>query len=76
MKKPDLPEQIGDPRAWSNLRMILQTLMGRRGNKLPEITPRKLTAAAGPTKAEYDALGARVLQLEQSFEAIRARLDD
>lgn len=76
MKKPEIAEKPDDPRAWESLRTLLGILVGRRGNKLAAITPRKLTAASSPTKAEYDALAARVLQLEQSYEAIRSRLDD
>lgn len=76
MKKPPIPERQNDPNAWANIRMTLDILMGRRGNKIQPITVKKLTSVAAPTKAEYDALASQVVYLQQQFNALVARFDE
>jgi hypothetical protein len=76
MLKPDLPDP-GSPDYFTKLKIIIQTITGRRKNK---ITVRATTSAnavgAAPTKAEFDALRADHLELREKFLALVARFDD
>jgi hypothetical protein len=56
-------------------RVTLEILTGRRGNRLPEIQPTQLSFSNPPTKAECDALAARLLFLERCYERLRDRMD-
>lgn len=53
----------------------LEQLTGRRGAKLPAVTPTKLSFSNPPTQTECQALAARVVYLEKCYEALRERLD-
>lgn len=74
MKKPSL----GDPRNPTflpHVKVWLETLCGRRGNRIEPLQIVKQIAVATPTKAEYDALASQVVDLQATVNALIERLD-
>ncbi|MDB5814420.1 MAG: hypothetical protein JWN23_1537 [Rhodocyclales bacterium] len=74
--KPDLPD-VGSPEFFVKLKMIIQIMTGRRKNKIA-VVPIQSADAAGsaPTKAEFDALRADVIETRTKLTALIARFDD
>lgn len=77
MRTPDIPQGSAATPGWVDaVRMTLQILTGRRGNRLGALREVKLEAELStPTKAEYDAMGQQVVLLQKQMNALTARLD-
>ena len=69
-KKPGIP--AGTP-AW--LKIFLEIIAGRRGNKIAVPLRQNLTFSATPTKAECEALYSYVNDMRASLDALVNRLD-
>lgn len=75
MKKPDIPDVTAATPDWvRNVRLVLQILLGRRGERILPLREVKLTAAAAPTQAEYDALGQQIVNLQKKVNELVALL--
>lgn len=70
MKKPGIPANAP---GW--LRIMLEILTGRRGNKFTVPPARQLTFSAIPTKAECEALYAYLNEVRATVEDIARRFD-
>lgn len=70
IKKPGIPV---DAPAW--LKTFLETIVGRRGNKITPPAFQDLTFSATPTQAECEALYQYVNQVRTSVADILTRLD-
>jgi hypothetical protein len=76
MKKPHIPEHT-DSSFGRCVKQVLDILTGRRENKLEPLYLNLRTAAgANPTKAEYDALCADVVETREKLNALIARFDE
>jgi hypothetical protein len=70
IRKPGIP--AGTP-AW--LKIFLEVIAGRRGNRIMAPPLRNLTFSATPTKAECEALYSYVNDVRASLDALLNRLD-
>jgi hypothetical protein len=70
IKKPGIPV---DAAPW--LKTILETIVGRRGNRLEVPAHQDLTFSATPTKAECEALYEYVNGIRETLENLLNRLD-
>lgn len=70
IKKPGVP--VGTP-AW--LKIMLEILTGRRGNRIALPAFRALTFSAPPTQAECEALYAYINSVRDSLEQLISRMD-
>jgi hypothetical protein len=70
IKKPGIP--VGTP-PW--LKTMLETLTGRRGNRIALPAFRALTFSAPPTQAECEALYAYINSVRDSLEQLISRMD-
>jgi hypothetical protein len=76
MKKPDIPDSAVATAEWvRNVRMVLQILLGRRGERIATLREVKLEAGlTTPTKAEHDALAQQVVLLQKKVNEVLALL--
>jgi hypothetical protein len=76
MKKPEL-NATTSPDFLDRLKIVVQTITGRRGGRLslPSLTSADAVGAA-PTKAEFDALRADLIATRSVLSSLISRLDD
>lgn len=74
--KPDLPD-VGSTEFLVKLKVIIQTITGRRKNKINVNAIKSADAAAAtPTQAEFNALRADLLETRGKLIDLIARFDD
>jgi len=64
-----------DPSFGEQVKILLEILTGRRGNKITPVYEKLLTSAAAPTKAEFDPLCEQVVALQTKINELISRLD-
>lgn len=73
--KPSIGEP-GEPTFLRNVKTMLEILTGRRNNRIARLFPKLLSSAgAAPTQAEYNALAAQVVALQDKVNELLARFD-
>lgn len=77
MKKPPLNRGYPPDQAWVKaVTENVETITGRRGNKIAVPGAQVLTFSATPTKAQCEALNAYVNTVRSAVEKLILRLDE